>query len=371
VGLRVAVGMSGGVDSSVAALLLKQAGHEVIGVTMAIYAGDAGAGGAASCEPDGGAAVARPAYDSCYGPGETADIEDAARVCARLGIPHHVVDLRDAWRTLVLEHARVEYLAGRTPNPCVRCNRLVKFGLLVEKLADAAGGFEAFATGHYARVSREPDSSRWAVRKAADAAKDQSYFLCLLDQAQLARAVFPLGDLAKPEVRARAREAGLDIHDRAESQDFAAGGYRSAVELPDLEGPVKDSRGAVIGSHHGHWGYTVGQRRGLGVGGREPLYVTRIDAAANTVIAGPDAELWRRELSVRDVNWMALAGSAGPVRLGVKIRYRNPEAPATVEPVDGGRLRVVFDEPQRAIAPGQMAVGYDGDRIAFAGTIEG
>ncbi len=365
-GRRVAVGMSGGVDSSVAALLLKQAGHEVIGVTMAIWPGGSEPGGAGA-----GGAPAHPSYDSCYGPGEAADIEDAVRVCARLGIPHRVVDLREAWRTLVLEHARAEYLAGRTPNPCVRCNRLVKFGLLVDRLADAAGGVEAFATGHYAGVSRDPGTGRWAVRKAADAAKDQSYFLCLLGQEQLARAIFPLGDLAKPEVRARAREAGFDIHDRVESQDFAAGGYRSAVELPDREGPVKDSRGTVIGRHHGHWGYTVGQRRGLGIGGREPLYVTRIDAAANTVVAGPDAELWRRELVARDVNWMWRAGLAGPARLGVKIRYRNPEAPATVEPLEDGRLRVVFDEPQRAIAPGQMAVGYEGDLIAFAGTIEG
>ena len=362
---RVAVGMSGGVDSSVAALLLKQAGHEVIGVTMSIWPGDSEAGG-----PAGGLA-ARPVRDSCYGPGEAADIEDAARVCARLGIPHHVVDLRDAYRKLVLEHTRAEYLAGRTPNPCVRCNRLVKFGLLVEKLADTAGGVDAFATGHYARISFDSSTGRWAVRTAADPAKDQSYFLCLLGQEQLARAMFPLGDLSKPEVRRLAREAGLDVHDRAESQDFAAGGYRSVIELPDREGKVTDAEGTVIGSHRGHWGYTVGQRRGLGVGGGLPLYVTRIDAARNVVVAGPDAGLWRSELVAGDVSWMGLAGLVGPARLGVKIRYRNREAPALVSPLPDGRVRVVFDEPQRAIAPGQMAVGYDGERIAFAGTIEG
>jgi tRNA-uridine 2-sulfurtransferase len=357
VGRRVAVGMSGGVDSSVAALLLKEAGHEVIGVTMSIWPGGKGADSAA--------------YDSCYGPGEAADIDDATRVCARLGIPHHVVDLKDAYRELVLGYTRSEYLAGRTPNPCVRCNRLVKFGLLVEKLAEAAGGFDAFATGHYARLGRDPGTGRWAVRKAADDGKDQSYFLCLLAQDQLARVLFPLGELSKPEVRRLAKEAGLEIHDRAESQDFAAGGYRGVVQMPDREGPVTDADGTVIGRHRGHWGYTVGQRRGLGVGGGQPLYVTRIDAGRNVVVAGPDAALWRRDLSARDVNWMGRSGLAGPTRLGVKIRYRNPEAPATAELLDGDRLRVVFDEPQRAIAPGQMAVCYDGDRIALAGTIEG
>ncbi len=305
---RVAVGMSGGVDSSVAALLLKEAGHEVIGVTMSIWPGDAGSAGGSA----GGSASARPARDSCYGPGEAADIEDAARVCARLGIPHHVVDLRDAYRELVLEYTRAEYLAGRTPNPCVRCNRLVKFGLLIEKLADAVGGVDAFATGHYARLGRDPNTGRWAVRKAADPAKDQSYFLCLLGQDQLARVLFPLGDLAKPEVRRRAKEAGLDIHDRVESQDFAAGGYRGVVELPDREGPVTDADGTVIGSHRGHWGYTVGQRRGLGVGGGPPLYVMRIDAARNAVVAGPDSGLWRNGLVARDVNWMGFAGLAVP-----------------------------------------------------------
>ncbi|MCX7029901.1 MAG: tRNA 2-thiouridine(34) synthase MnmA [Spirochaetes bacterium] len=364
-GQRVAVGMSGGVDSSVAALLLKEAGHEVIGVTMSIYPGGQAERGRVADGPAAG-----PVPDSCYGPGEAADIEDAARVCARLGIPHHVVDLRDDYRKLVIEYTRAEYLAGRTPNPCVRCNRLVKFGLLFERLAEAVGGVDAFATGHYVRVSFDRGTGRWAVRKAADASKDQSYFLCLLGQEQLARAIFPLGELTKPEVRRRAREAGMEIHDRAESQDFAAGGYRSLVEASGREGLITDSRGEVIGSHQGTWGYTIGQRRGLGVGGGEPLYVTRIDAASNTVVAGPEAELWRRELTAVGVNWMGVAGAEAAMRLSVKIRYRSPEAPALVAPLAGDRVRVTFDEPQRAIAPGQWAVCYDGERIALAGVIE-
>jgi tRNA-specific 2-thiouridylase len=378
--MRVAVGMSGGVDSSVAALLLKEAGHEVIGVTMSTYPGGAGPGrGPAGNEPvdrgpagrgPGGRSGAGFVRDACYGPGESADIADAARVCAWLGIPHRVVDLRDAFQKFVIEYTRQEYLSGRTPNPCVRCNRLVKFGLLFESLSGAARGIDAFATGHYARLSFDRSTGRRAVRKAADEAKDQSYFLCLLSQEQLARAVFPLGDLTKDEVRRRAREAGFEVHDRAESRDFAAGGYRSVVGLPDREGPITDAGGTVIGSHRGHWGYTIGQRRGLGVGGGAPLYVTRIDAERNTVVAGPDADLWRSELTAGEVNWMGAAGAGPAMRLGVKIRYRNPESPALVTPLAGDRVRVTFDGPQRAIAPGQWAVCYDGDRIALAGVIE-
>ena len=355
--MRVAVGMSGGVDSSVAALLLREAGHEAIGVTMSTYPADSG-----------GAGFAR---DSCYGPGEAADIEIAARVCARLGIEHVVVDLQDVFRKLVIEYTRAEYLAGRTPNPCVRCNRLVKFGVLVESLAKAAGGIDAFATGHYARAVFDSVTGRWAVAKAVDAAKDQSYFLCQLSQEQIARAIFPLGELTKREVRRRAKEAGLEVHDRAESQDFAAGGYRSVVDLPEREGPITDAEGTVIGTHRGHWGYTIGQRRGLGVGGGAPLYVTRIDAERNAVVAGLDADLWRRELTAGQVTWMGFAGVGAATRLGVKIRYRNPESPALVTSIAGDRVRIEFDEPQRAIAPGQWAVCYDGERIALAGVIDG
>jgi tRNA-uridine 2-sulfurtransferase len=354
--MRIAVGMSGGVDSSVAALVLREAGHEVVGVTMSIYAG----------RPADG-----PVVDSCYGPGEANDIEDAAAVCARLGIPHHVVDLRDDYRRLVLDYTRGEYRAGRTPNPCVLCNRHVKFGMLWDRLPSSLGGpFDLFATGHYCRVVQVPATGRYAVRRAAHDAKDQTYFLCMLTQEQLARVVFPLGEMSKPEVREIARRAGLANHDRPESQDFAAGGYRAVMDAGENEGPIVDAQGSVIGRHRGIWGYTIGQRKGLGVGGGEPLYVTRIDAAANTVVAGPESALYRTELSVRGVNWAAIAEPAGPVPLEVKIRYRNPAAPATVSPLPGGGARVVFDEPQRAIAPGQWAVFYDGDLLAGGGPIE-
>jgi tRNA-specific 2-thiouridylase len=352
---RVVVGMSGGVDSSVAALLLRDAGHDVRGVTMSIYSGRAADG---------------PVPDSCYGPGEQGDIEEAGRVCGNLGIPHSVVDLRDEYRSLVLDYTRDEYLSGRTPNPCVLCNQRVKFDMLLRKLASHSGiEFDLFATGHYCRIARLPGTGRYAIRVAADPAKDQSYFLCMLGQEQLSRVIFPLGELRKPHVRALARAAGFTNHDRPESQDFAAGGYKAAVSVPDKEGAITDLDGRVIGGHKGIWGYTVGQRRGLGVGGGEPLYVARLDAETNTVVAGPDSSLYTRELVAGRMNWASIAEPSAPIRLDVKIRYRSPATRAEVTALPGGNARVVFDEPQRAIARGQWAVFYDADVLVGGGVI--
>jgi len=352
---RVLVGMSGGIDSSVAALLLKRAGRDVIGVTMMVYSG----------------AAAEGASDSCYGPGEAEDADLASRVCGELGIAHRVVDLKAEYRALVIEYARSEYLAGRTPNPCVRCNQRVKFGLLVDRLARSEGvDFDSFATGHYCRIAWLPDRGRFALRKASDPAKDQSYFLCMLSQEQLRKALFPLGELTKARVREIAREAGLPNHDRPESQDFASGGYRAHLALPESEGPVVDGEGRRLGSHRGVWGFTVGQRRGLGVAGSAPLYVTRIEPETNTVVAGPEETLYSRDISVRDVNWAARETPSAPLRLSVKIRSRTPEAPARVTPAGEGRAAISFDEPQRAVARGQWAVFYDGDILEGGGVIE-
>jgi tRNA-uridine 2-sulfurtransferase len=353
--MRIVVGMSGGVDSSVAALLLRDAGHQVHGVTMKIYSGKPAEG---------------PVADSCYGPGEQSDIAEAAGICARLGIPHTVVDLCDEYRSLVLDYARDEYLSGRTPNPCVLCNGRVKFGLLLDRLANAQGiEFDQFATGHYCRVVKLPQNGRFAIRAAEDPRKDQSYFLCMLTQGQLSRVTFPLGGMKKPDVRDIARAAGLSNHARPESQDFASGGYKAVVSQPDRTGPITDPAGKVIGEHKGVWGYTVGQRKGLGVGGGEPLYVTRLDAGSNTVVAGPESSLYRQELVATGVNWASRDVPPEPVRLQVKVRYRNPAVPAVVAPIAGGGIRVTFDEPQRAIARGQFAALYDGDILVGGGVI--
>ncbi len=351
---RIVVGLSGGVDSSVAALLLKQAGHDVVGVTMMIYSGNR---------------PGVPGVDSCYSPGEGADVEYAAAVCRTLGIPYHTVDLKKEFRAWVLDYARAEYLAGRTPNPCIRCNQMVKFGLLVDRLSGSVGlDFDAFATGHYCQVF--PEGGRFCLRKAVDLTKDQTYFLSMLSQEQLSRVMFPLGALAKPEVRRIAREAGLATHDRPESQDFAAGGYREVLEAKENQGRIIDQDGNEIGTHRGIWGYTIGQRKGLGVGGGEPLYVTQIDAATNTIVAGSESQLYRSRLTVRRVNWVSREAPQEPLRVGARIRYRNPEAPAVVTPLPDGGVSVEFDEPQRAVAPGQMAAFYDGDLLLGGGPIE-
>ncbi len=353
---RVVVGLSGGVDSSVAALLLKQADHDVVGVTMMIYSGTR---------------PGVPGVDSCYSPGEGADVEYAEAVCRTLGIPYHTVDLKKEFRAWVLDYARSEYLAGRTPNPCVRCNQVVKFGLLVDRLSRTAGlDVDAFATGHYCQVFRSSETGRYSLRKALDPLKDQTYFLCMLSQEQLSRVIFPLGTLAKAEVRRIAREAGLSTHDRPESQDFAAGGYREVLEAKENAGRIVDQDGNVIGSHRGIWGYTIGQRKGLGVGGGEPLYVTQIDAGTNTIVAGPESLLYRSRLMVRSVNWVSRDRPEQPIRVGARIRYRNPEAPAVVTPLPDGGVSVQFDEPQRAVARGQMAVFYEGDLLLGGGTID-
>ncbi len=372
----VAVGMSGGVDSSVAALLVARSGCRVVGVTMRIY--DPGA------HPTAGEATAGGcARGSCYGPDEEQDAASARRVCGAIGIPFVEVDLRAEYRVRVLDYFSREYRAGRTPNPCVRCNQELKFGLLVEKLAARAGmRIDAFATGHYARVARDPRSGRYTLRAGVEAAKDQSYFLCMLTQEQLARAEFPLGSMRKEEVRELARAAGLAVHDRPESQDFAAGDYRSMVRpVTDAgapaaaasafaQGPFRRSDGRVVGTHNGIWGYTIGQRRGLGIGSGEPLYVTGIDAATNTVFVGPAAELERTRLLTGVVNWVSIAPPAGPVRAAVKIRSQQDPAQASVVPRADGTAEVVFDMPQRAVAPGQWAVFYDGDLLLGGAVIE-
>jgi tRNA-specific 2-thiouridylase len=359
----IAVGMSGGVDSSVAALLIKDQGHEAVGVTMRIYGGGLDA------------AVA----NSCYGPDEDHDVADARRVCATIGIPFHEVDLREEFRASVLEYFRAEYRAGRTPNPCVRCNQWVKFGMLISKLdADFGQSFDAFATGHYAQAGFDEARGRFFIRKAQDSAKDQSYFLCMLSQSQLSRVLFPLGDLTKTQVRKIARERGLLTHDKADSQNFAGGDYRALLGANDpsetlratVQGSIKNDRGEILGTHNGVWSYTVGQRRGLGISSSERLYVTRIDQATNTVFVGPASSLWQGNLLASAVNWVSIAAPCQKLRAAVRIRYQHAEAPAQVTCHEDGSATVAFDEPQKAVAPGQWAVFYDQTTLLGGGVIE-
>jgi tRNA-specific 2-thiouridylase len=347
--------MSGGVDSSVAAALLKEKGYEVIGVTMRVWGGEK--------------LTWDMARHGCYGPGEEEDIEDACEVAQLLGIPLYTFDLRREYRAEVLDYVCREYISGRTPNPCVRCNRRVKFDALVEKVRNGGLKFDYIATGHYARVEYDDSRRRYLLKKAIDITKDQTYFLFALSQEQLAHSLFPLGSYNKGEVRNMARAMGLGIADKPESSDFIAGGYSTLVETVPEPGPILDRRGNILGQHRGIAFYTVGQRRGLGISSREPLYVTAIDGERNAIIAGNKEEVYGDELIASELNWIAIEELKRPIEVEAKIRYRQKETEATVTPLDEDRVGVKFKKPQMAITPGQAVVFYNGS-VVGGGTIE-
>jgi len=349
------VAMSGGVDSSVAAALLKEEGYEVVGVTMRIW--------------DGQRLPKRGTRGCCYGPDEE-DIEDARRVAQALGIPFHVFDLRLEYKTEVLDYVLQEYLSGRTPNPCVRCNRSVKLDKLVEKAWQAGIGFDYVATGHYARVEWEESKGRYLLRKARDETKDQSYFLFSLSQAQLGRCLFPLGNHTKKEVRRLASDFDLGMDDRPESQDFIAGGYSSLLGAAARPGPILDRQGNILGEHRGIPFYTIGQRKGLSISMGKPLYVTSINHERNAVVVGTKEELYGDELICANLNWIAIPGLKHPTEVKAKIRYSHTETEAVIAPLGKDEVHVKFEEPQMAITPGQAIVFYSRDVVLGGGTIE-
>ena len=349
---RAMIAMSGGVDSSVAAYLLTRDGYDCIGCTMKLCPDDVA--------HEGGCCTAD-------------DAADARSVARRVGIPFHVFNMTDDFRREVIDRFVSRYLAGRTPNPCVDCNRTMKFALLRRRGEEL--GYDCLATGHYARI--EYRDGRWTLRKARDPSKDQSYVLYHLTQAELAKTLFPLGDLTKSEARALAAENGFLNAAKPDSQDICFvpdGDYAAVIArytgTTEPEGDFVLPDGSVIGRHKGISRYTVGQRRGLGVAYSEPLYVKRILVAENKVLLGRDEDLYGTSCDVSDVNWIAGETPSAPVRCAVKIRYRQTEQPATVTPLDGGRAHVEFDSPQRAITPGQSAVFYDGDEVLGGGEIE-
>lgn len=352
----VAVGMSGGVDSSVAAALLKESGYHVIGLSMEIF--------------DGSVAVKDSNKHACYGPDEKEDIESAASICKKLGMEFHIIDLRKEYRRHVIDYFRRNYLEGNTPNPCVVCNHRVKFGFLLDKAREAGVEFDFFATGHYART--EESGGRFLLKRAADLSKDQSYFLYALTPEQLSRTLFPLGEYTKQQVRVMARSLGLESADRRESQDFISGGDYSPLfrEEEIREGDIVDEKGTVLGKHRGIIYYTVGQRRGLGIASGRPLYVTRIDAQNERIVVGRKADLASEGLIARDVNLIALDRVDRPYKVKAKIRQKHREAGATIFPYENNRVKLVFEEPQMAVTPGQSAVFYSGDTVLGGGIIE-
>lgn len=358
-GVRVAVGMSGGIDSTMAACLLKEKGHEVIGLTMKIW---------------DGSIACNAVRSGCYGPNEASDIADARSAARRLGIEHHVVDLCGEYSRTVLTYFSDEYTGGRTPNPCVVCNSRIKFGSLIEKALDSGIRFDLFATGHYARVSYDDGLARHLLLRAVDGSKDQSYFLHRLSQEQLAKLLFPLGGYRKEEVKEMALEAGFtDYLEKPESQDFLEwDDYSALLTEPAGPGNILDPEGNVIGTHRGIAFYTVGQRRALGLAGlKEPFYVLRIDAGKNEIVAGPKRHLMHDRLTVADINWIVPFQERPGDAVTAKIRSTGSPARCEIFPGPDNTAGVVFSDPQESITPGQSVVFYAGDVVLGGGTIKG
>jgi tRNA-specific 2-thiouridylase len=352
---KVLVSMSGGVDSSVAAALLKEEGYAAIGVTMKIWDGETFRG-----------EVRRR---GCYGPGAERDIEDARKVAGILGIPFHVLDLKREYKSQVLDYLCREYLSGRTPNPCIRCNRWVKFDALGKRARDSGIEFDYFATGHYARVEYDKKRCRHLLKKAKDLQKDQSYFLFSLSQEQLGRSLFPVGDYTKEEVRKIASHFELGIDGKSESQDFIVENCSFLTKAVVQPGPILDRQGYILGHHQGLPFYTIGQRRRLRISAKEPLYVTDIDPEKNAIIVGNKGELYRDELTASELNWIAERPTR-PIKARARIRYLHKEAEATIVPLDENKVHIKFQEPQMAISPGQVVVFYDGEVVIGGGMIE-
>jgi tRNA-specific 2-thiouridylase len=366
--MKIAVAMSGGVDSSAAAAILKEQGHDLVGFTMQLWNQRRGI----SVDENG-----EPLPSRCC---SLDDVYDARRVAEELGFPFYVLNLEKEFERGVVQPFINSYLNGETPIPCVACNSRLKFASL-DRLA-ASLGCEKVATGHYARVDHDPSANRYRLLRGRDPQKDQSYFLWELTQDQLSRSLFPLGEMSKTEAREAARQNHLAVAEKAESQEICFvpdGDYAGFIDryleaedgldrLPGA-GEIVSTSGAVIGKHAGIHHYTIGQRRGIGIANADPLYVLRIDSEKNRVVIGNQEQLLSDGFAAAGVNWIALDNPTGPIRAEVRVRYRHTAALATITPQEGDRARVKFDEPQRAITPGQATVFYRGDEVVGGGWI--
>jgi tRNA-specific 2-thiouridylase len=356
---RVIVAMSGGVDSSVAAALLKEQGYDVVGVTMNLFSLPKD-----YCRSEN--------LKSCCGWKAT---EDAHQVAISLGISHYVVDFRKPFEKSVITDFCDEYAQGHTPNPCIRCNQHIKFDVLLKKMKALEAN--CLATGHHARIEYDAQNARHILKKGKDRKKDQSYFLYPLTQKQLSRTLMPIGNLTKEEVRKRAQALGLSVAERPESQEICfvpdndyAGFLQSRIPEAFHPGPVVDSENRTLARHKGIVHYTIGQRRGMGISAAHPLYVLSILSDKNTIVVGPEEELYGKALLASRLNVISLEKITKSLRIKARIRYKHREAKALVTPLDSDKVRVEFERPQRAITPGQSVVFYDGDMVVGGGIID-
>ncbi|GHV73048.1 tRNA-specific 2-thiouridylase MnmA [Spirochaetia bacterium] len=353
---KVIIAMSGGVDSSVAAWLMKEAGHDCIGITLKLFVNDD---------------IGKPKHTSCC---SLDDINDARAVAYRMGMPHYVLNFTEDFRERVINRFIETYRQGATPNPCIDCNRFIKFSRLLERARQL--DFDTIVTGHYARIERDGPNGRFLLKRSVDTRKDQTYVLYAMTQDQLAHTEFPLGNLTKPQVRDLACAQGFENARKHDSQDICFvpdrdyGGFieHYTGEISP-EGTIVDENGRVLGTHRGIIRYTIGQRRGLGIALNDPVYVKAKSAADNTVTLGPETSLYAKSLTATDLKLIACDRLERPLRVTVKTRYLQKEQWATAEQTGCDTLRVDFDEPQRAITPGQAVVLYDGDVVVGGGTI--
>jgi tRNA-specific 2-thiouridylase len=356
---RVVVAMSGGVDSSMAAALLKEQGYDVVGVTMNLFSLPKD-----YCRSEN--------LKSCCGWKAT---EDAHQVAVSLGISHYVVDYRKPFEKSVITDFCEEYAQGRTPNPCIRCNQHIKFDVLLKRMKALEADY--LATGHHARIEYDKQNGRYILKKGKDRKKDQSYFLYPMTQKQISRTLMPIGDLTKEEVRKKAQAFGLPVAERPESQEICfipdndyAGFLQTRIPEAFHPGPVVDSENRTLARHKGIAHYTIGQRRGMGISAPHPLYVLSILGDKNTIVVGQEKELYKKTLLASELNMISLEKITEPIKVKARIRYKHREAQALVTPMDSQKVRVEFEKSQRAITPGQSVVFYDGDTVIGGGIID-